>query len=63
MDADAQAKHDKLLATRQQYIDEIVRVREQAKAGKVSASYALNVEKDLAAKIIRVNRRIGPAVV
>ena len=61
MDAAEQIKRDKLLATRQEYIDEITRVRAQVKAGKVSASYALGVETDLAAKIIRLNRRIGPA--
>ena len=59
MDDKAQAKNDKQLATKQGYIDEIQRVRDQHKAGKVSTAYAKAVETELAAKIIRLNQSLG----
>ncbi|HEX9391239.1 MAG TPA: hypothetical protein VF928_08015 [Usitatibacteraceae bacterium] len=59
MDAKEQARHDRQLATKQGYIDEIQRVRAQLKAGKVSAAYATAVETELAGKIIRLNHSLG----
>ena len=61
MDAIAQARQDKLLATKQGLIDEIQRVRAQLKAGKVSVAYATAVETELAGKIIRLNQKLGKA--
>ena len=52
-------KHGQLLAMKQSHIDEIQRVRDQFKAGKVSASYLAGVEQQLASKIIRLNKRLG----
>lgn len=52
-------KHGQLLAMKQGYIDEIQRVRDQFKTGKVSAPYLAGVEQQLASKIIRLNKRLG----
>jgi hypothetical protein len=52
-------KHGQLLALKQTHIDEIQRVRDQFKAGKVSASYLAGVEQQLASKIIKLNKRLG----
>ena len=52
-------KHGQLVALKQAHIEEIQRVRDQFKAGKVSAPYLAGVEQQLASKIIKLNKRLG----
>ena len=51
-------KREALTVKKAEYLAEIMRVREQVRTGKVSASYGTNVELDYAKKIIAVDRKI-----